>query len=48
VPFLGLIAGAWALGEPVGASSWLGLACVLGGVVLTGSAANAARVIAER
>jgi len=48
VPFLGLIAGAWALGEPVGASSWLGLACVLAGVVLTGSAANAARVIAER
>ncbi len=48
VPFLGLVVGAWALGEPVGASSWLGLACVVGGVVLTGSAANAARVIAER
>ncbi len=48
VPLLGLIAGAWALGEPVGASAWLGLTCVLGSVVLTGSAANAARVIAER
>jgi drug/metabolite transporter (DMT)-like permease len=48
VPVLGMIAGALALGEPVGASSWLGLACVLGGVVLTGSAANAARVIAPR
>ncbi len=48
VPFLGLIVGAWALGEPVGASSWLGLACVLGGVVLTGSATNASRIIAER
>ena len=48
VPVLGMIAGALALGEPVGASSWLGLACVLGGVVLTGSAASAARVIAPR
>ncbi len=48
VPCLGLLAGAWALGEPIGASSWLGLACVLGGVVLTGSAANVSRVIAER
>ena len=48
VPVLGMIAGALALGEPVGASSWLGLACVLGGVVLTGSAANAARVIVSR
>ena len=48
VPFLGLLAGAATLGEPVGASSWLGLACVLGGVVLTGSAANASLVIAER
>ena len=48
VPLFGLIAGALALGEPVGPSSWLGLACVLGGVVLTGTAANASRVIAER
>ncbi len=48
VPLIGLIAGALALGEPVGASSWLGLACVLGGVVLTGSAASAARVIVPR
>ena len=48
VPLLGLVAGALALDEPVGASSWLGLACVLGGVVLTGSAASAARVIVPR
>ena len=48
VPCLGLIAGAWALGEPVGPSSWIGLACVLGGVVLTGTAANPSRVIAKR
>jgi drug/metabolite transporter (DMT)-like permease len=48
VPCLGLLAGAWALGEPIGPSAWVGLACVLGGVVLTGSAANAPRVIAER
>ena len=47
VPCLGLLAGAWALGDPVGPSAWLGLACVLGGVVLTGSAANASRVIAK-
>ncbi|HEY1941416.1 MAG TPA: DMT family transporter [Roseiarcus sp.] len=48
VPCLGLLAGAWALGEPVGPSSWLGLAGVLGGVVLTGTAASASRVIAAR
>ena len=48
VPFLGLLAGAWALGEPVGPSSWLGLACVLCGVVLTGSAANPSLAIAQR
>jgi drug/metabolite transporter (DMT)-like permease len=46
VPCLGLLAGAWALGDPVGPSSWLGLACVLGGVVLTGTAASASRVVA--
>jgi drug/metabolite transporter (DMT)-like permease len=48
VPCFGLLAGAWALGEPVGPSSWIGMACVLGGVVVTGSAANASRVIAKR
>ncbi|HYA74464.1 MAG TPA: DMT family transporter [Roseiarcus sp.] len=48
VPCLGLLAGAWTLGEPIGASSWIGLACVLCGVVVTGSAARAQRVIAER
>jgi len=48
VPCLGMIAGAWALGEPVAAGSLIGLACVLGGVVLTGTAANSARVIAAR
>jgi drug/metabolite transporter (DMT)-like permease len=48
VPLLGLALGAVALGEPVGASSWLGLAFVLAGVVLTGTAAKTARVIAER
>lgn len=48
VPLLGLVAGALALGEPVGASSWLGLACVLAGVVLTGTAASGERVIVSR
>jgi drug/metabolite transporter (DMT)-like permease len=48
VPVLGLMMGALALGEPVGASAWLGLACVLGGVAVTGSAAKASRVIAPR
>ena len=47
VPCLGLLAGAWTFGDPVGPSSWLGLACVLGGVVLTGTAAKTARVIAK-
>ena len=47
VPCLGLLAGAWTLGDPVGPSSWLGLACVLSGVVLTGMAAKTARVIAK-
>ena len=32
VPCLGVIAGALALGEPVGPSAWIGLACVLIGV----------------
>ncbi len=48
VPCLGLIAGAWALGEPVGPSSWIGLTGVLAGVVLTGTATNPSRVIAKR
>jgi drug/metabolite transporter (DMT)-like permease len=48
VPCLGLLAGAWTLGERVGPASWIGLACVLGGVVLTGTAANRARLIARR
>ena len=43
VPCLGVILGALALGEGVGPSAWIGLACVLGGVVLTGSAARVVR-----
>jgi drug/metabolite transporter (DMT)-like permease len=45
VPCIGVIAGALALGEPVRPAAWLGLACVLISVALTGSAANAARKI---
>ena len=45
VPCIGVIAGALALGEPVRAAAWLGLACVLVSVALTGSAAGAARRI---
>jgi drug/metabolite transporter (DMT)-like permease len=47
VPCLGVIAGALALGEPVGPSAGIGLACVLIGVTLTGSAARVGRRIAE-
>jgi drug/metabolite transporter (DMT)-like permease len=46
VPCIGLIAGAAALGEPVRSAAWIGLACVLVSVALTGSAAGAARKIA--
>ena len=45
VPCLGVIAGALALGEPVRSAAWVGLACVLASVGLTGSAAGAARRI---
>ena len=41
VPCIGVIAGALALGEPVRPAAWLGLACVLVSVALTGSAAGA-------
>jgi drug/metabolite transporter (DMT)-like permease len=47
VPCIGVIAGALALGEPVRPAAWLGLACVLVSVALTGSAAGAARKIAS-
>jgi drug/metabolite transporter (DMT)-like permease len=43
VPCIGVILGALALGEGIGRSAWIGLACVLGGVVLTGSAARVGR-----
>jgi drug/metabolite transporter (DMT)-like permease len=43
VPCLGVILGALALGEAIGPSAWVGLICVLGGVVLTGSAARVVR-----
>ena len=46
VPCIGVIAGALALGEPIRPAAWLGLACVLVSVALTGSAAGAARKIA--
>ena len=46
VPCVGVIAGAWALGEPVGLSSWLGLGGVLVGVALTGSATRPRRAVA--
>jgi drug/metabolite transporter (DMT)-like permease len=46
VPCIGLIAGTAALGEPARPTAWIGLACVLAGVALTGSAAGAARRIA--
>jgi drug/metabolite transporter (DMT)-like permease len=46
VPCIGVIAGALALGEPVRPAAWIGLACVLVSVALTGSAAGAARKIA--
>jgi len=46
VPCIGLIAGTAALGEPTRPTAWIGLACVLAGVALTGSAAGAARRIA--
>jgi drug/metabolite transporter (DMT)-like permease len=46
VPCLGVILGALALGERVGPSAFIGLACVLCGVVLTGSAAKVAPGIA--
>jgi drug/metabolite transporter (DMT)-like permease len=46
VPCIGVIAGASALGEPIRPAAWIGLACVLVSVGLTGSAAGAARKIA--
>lgn len=46
VPCLGLIAGSAALGEPVRPAAWVGLAGVLLGVALTGTAAGPARRIA--
>jgi drug/metabolite transporter (DMT)-like permease len=45
VPCIGVIAGALALGEPVRPAAWLGLACVLVSVAVTGSAAGEARKI---
>jgi drug/metabolite transporter (DMT)-like permease len=41
-----VILGALALGERVGPSAFIGLACVLYGVVLTGSAAKVAPGVA--
>jgi drug/metabolite transporter (DMT)-like permease len=38
VPFLGLIAGAVMLGEPVALSAWIGFVLVIVGVALTGAA----------
>ena len=38
VPFLGLIAGAVALGDPIPSSAWVGFALVIGGVALMGRA----------
>ena len=46
VPCIGVFAGALALGEPVRPAAWIGLACVLVSVALTGSAASGARRIA--
>jgi drug/metabolite transporter (DMT)-like permease len=46
VPCIGVTAGALALGEPVRPAAWVGLACVLVSVALTGSAVGAARKIA--
>ena len=48
VPCIGVIAGALALGEPVRPAAWIGLACVLVSVALTGSAAGEARKIVDR
>ena len=45
VPCIGVIAGAVALGEPVRPAAWIGLACVLVSVAVTGSAAGEARRI---
>jgi drug/metabolite transporter (DMT)-like permease len=45
VPCIGVIAGALTLGEPVRPAAWLGLACVLVSVAVTGSAAGEARKI---
>jgi drug/metabolite transporter (DMT)-like permease len=47
VPCIGVIAGALALGEPVRPAAWIGLACVLVSVAVTGSAAGEARKIAS-
>ena len=41
VPFIGLFLGAALLSEPVALASWLGLAFVIAGVVLTGGASLA-------
>jgi len=46
VPCIGVIAGALAFGEAVRPAAWIGLACVLASVALTGSATGAARKIA--
>jgi drug/metabolite transporter (DMT)-like permease len=43
VPFVGLILGALALGEPVALSAWAGLALVLAGVALTGGVVRVRR-----
>jgi drug/metabolite transporter (DMT)-like permease len=43
VPLIGVLGGAAALGERIAASVWVGLALVLAGVVLTGSAVRSSR-----
>jgi drug/metabolite transporter (DMT)-like permease len=41
VPFLGMIAGAALLGDPIAPSAWVGFALVIAGVALTGAAPRA-------
>ncbi len=48
VPFIGLWLGASLLAEPVALASWLGLAFVIAGVVLTGGATLAPKAAAVR
>jgi drug/metabolite transporter (DMT)-like permease len=45
VPFIGLALGSVLLGEPVALNSWLGLALVIVGVIVTGAAARISRAI---